>query len=142
MIDKDKDPTSYRKGIYLCIFSLLSLLLTFYFYSMDSSPGKAIFISHSLYFFAETVLFIFCVCILLFIVGVIKIFFSKKYYESNPSRMISHIQWPFESIRYRSIFVITSIAFFYSLEFSLIFLFFSIMMEQYSLYSQPINMRI
>jgi hypothetical protein len=112
LIDKIENPLNYKKGIYLSVFSILSLSVVFYFYSIDSSPGKAVFINHSLYFFAEMVLLVFFVCILLFITGVYHSFFSKKYYEPNSSKLVFHIQSSFKNRNYRGIFIITTILYF------------------------------
>jgi hypothetical protein len=113
LIDKDKThPLNYKKGIYLSLFSGLSLLLVFYFYSLNTSPGSTIFINQSLYVFAEIVLFVFFVCIFFIIVGVKMTFLSKKYFEENPLKLIYHIQFPLQFKIYKNIFIITAIIYF------------------------------
>ena len=103
---------NYKKGIYLSTVSLISLLLVFYFYSLVSSPGKPVFIDQSLYFFGQIVLISFFAFILLFLLGVKKTFFSERYYDSNPSKLIFHIQLSYKSRSYRSIFIITAVFYF------------------------------
>jgi hypothetical protein len=112
LIYKKENPMNYKKGIYLSVFSLISLLLIFYFYSLVSSPGKSVFINQSLYFFGQIVLLSFFACILLFLLGVKKTFFSERYYDSNPSKLIFHVQISFKSRYYRSIFIITTVFYF------------------------------
>jgi len=113
LTDKDKaDSSNYKKGIYLSLFSGLSLLLVFYFYSINTSPGITIFINQSLYYFAEIVLFVFFVCIFFIIVGIKMAFFSKKFFEENPSKLIHHIQFPLQFKLYKNIFLITTIIYF------------------------------
>jgi hypothetical protein len=113
LTDKNKaDPLNYKKGIFLSLFSGLSLLLVFYFYSIHTSPGSIIFINQSLYVFAEIVLFVFFVFIFFIIVGIRMTLFSKKYFEENPSKLIHHIQIPFIFKLYKNIFIITTIIYF------------------------------
>ncbi|MGN6349377.1 MAG: hypothetical protein ACTHLL_06475 [Candidatus Nitrosocosmicus sp.] len=112
MISKKENPMDYKKGIYLSTFSLISLLLVFYFYSLVSSPGNPVFINQSLYFFGQIVLISFFGFILLFLLGVKKTFFSERYYDSNPLKLVFHIQLSFKSKYYRSIFIITTVFYF------------------------------
>ena len=103
---------NYKRGIYLSIFSGLSLLFVFYLYSRDSSPGNVIFINHSLYFFAVVVLFVFFVCTSFILVGVKRAFFSKKYYDTNPSKLIYYVQSSLKSSNYRIFFILITMVYF------------------------------
>jgi hypothetical protein len=113
LTDKDDtDSSNYKKGIYLSLFSGLSILLVFYFYSLNTSVKSTIFINQSLYYFAEIVLFVFFICIFFIIVGIRMAFFSKKFFEENPSKLIHHIQFPLQFKRYKNIFIITTLIYF------------------------------
>ena len=106
-IKKDELYLNYKKGIFLSIFSVLSLFFIFYIYSRDASPGNStIFITHSLYFFAEVVLFVFFVCISIILIGIKRAFFSTKYYELNPSKLIYYIQTSLKSRNYKILFIL------------------------------------
>ena len=98
----EEDSLNYKKGLFISIFSGVSLFFIFFIYSRDTSPGNDIFINHSLYFFAEMVLFVFFVCISFIIIGIKMAFFSKKYYVLNQSKLIYYIQSTFESSKYRN----------------------------------------
>ena len=39
-------------------------------------------------------------------------FFSKKFFEENPSKLIHHIQFPLQFKLYKNIFIITTIIYF------------------------------
>ncbi|MDQ6723350.1 MAG: hypothetical protein M3Z01_03685 [Thermoproteota archaeon] len=112
-MDKSKESSlNYKRGIYLSIFSGLSLLFVFYMYSRDSSPGNVIFINHSLYFFAVVVLFVFFVCTSFILIGVKRAFFSKKYYDTNPSKLIYYVQSSLKSSNYRIFFILITMVYF------------------------------
>ncbi len=81
-------------------------------YSRDASPGNAIFITHSLYFFAEVVLFVFFVCISFILIGIKRAFFSTKYYELNPSKLVYYIQSSLKSRNYKILFILITAIYF------------------------------
>lgn len=112
-MDKNRESSlNYKKGIFLSIFSVLSLFFIFYMYSRDTSPGNAIFITHSLYFFAEVVLFVFFVCISFILIGIKRAFFSTTYYELNPSKLIYYIQSSLKSRNYKILFILITTIYF------------------------------
>jgi hypothetical protein len=113
LIDKNiEDSLNYKKGLFISIFSGVSLFFIFFIYSRDTSPGNIIFINHSLYFFAVMVLFVFFVCISFIIIGIKMAFFSKKYYVLNQSKLIYHIQSSFKSSKYKFLFLLITIVYF------------------------------
>jgi len=87
----------YQNGILLSVISGLASVLILYIYSRNTSPGNEVFINQPLYTFAVMVLSAFFVCISFILVGVKKAFFSKKYQELNPSKLIYHVQSPFKN---------------------------------------------
>jgi hypothetical protein len=114
LINKNEESFSlnYKKGVFLSIFSGLALFFIFYLYSRDTLPSNDIFISHSLYLFAELVLIGFFICTFFVFIGMKRAFFSKKYYESDPLRLIYYIQTSFKSQNYKLLFIfITTIYF-------------------------------
>jgi hypothetical protein len=103
---------NYKKGIYLSIFSGLSLFFILYLYSRDTSPGNDIFINHSLYLFAELILLVFFICIFFVFIGIKRAFFSKEYYESDPLRLIFHIQTSLKFQKYKLLFLLITTIYF------------------------------
>ncbi len=108
----EEDSLNYKKGLFISIFSGVSLFFIFFIYSRDTSPGNVIFINHSLYFFAVMVLFVFFVCISFIIIGIKMAFFSKKYYVLNQSKLIYYIQSTFKSSKYKTLFLLITIVYF------------------------------
>ena len=137
MINKNEESFSlnYKKGVFLSIFSGLALLFIFYLYSRDTLPGNDIFISHSLYLFAELVLLGFFICTFFVFIGMKRAFFSKKYYESDPLRLIYYIQTSLKSRNYKLLFIfITTIYFVFFGFLSNFFVFFNNDGTVYSLF--------
>jgi hypothetical protein len=108
----EEDSLNYKKGLFISIFSGVSLFFIFFIYSRDTSPGNVIFINHSLYFFAVMVLFVFFVCISFIIMGIKMAFFSKKYYVLNQSKLIYYIQSTLKSSKYKTLFLLITIVYF------------------------------
>ena len=127
MADKNKkDALNYRKGILLSVLSGLSSLLILYVYSRNTSPENEVFINQSLYMFAVMVLSAFFVCVSFIIIGIKKAFFSKKYQESNPSKLIYYVQSSFKKKNYKILFIVTTTIYFLFFGFlSNIFIFFN-----------------
>jgi hypothetical protein len=127
MTDKNKkDDLNYRKGIFLSVLSGLSSLLILYVYSRNTSPENEVFMNHSLYVFAVMVLSAFFVCVSFIIIGIKKAFFSKKYQESNPSKLIYYVQSSFKKKNYKILFIVTTTIYFLFFGFlSNIFIFFN-----------------
>jgi len=89
-------------------------------------PGNNIFINHSLYTFAETVLLIFGICIFFILIGIKRALFSKEYYSYDPSKIIYYIQSTFKPLRYKTLFIIITIGYFIFFGFlSNVFVFFN-----------------
>jgi hypothetical protein len=108
----DEVSLNYKKGLFISIFSGVSLFFIFFIYSRDTSPGNDVFINPSLYFFAVLVLFVFFVCISFIIIGIKMAFFSKKYYVLNQSKLIYHIQSSFKSSKYKILFLLITTFYF------------------------------
>ena len=127
MTDKNKkDALNYRKGIFLSVLSGLSSLLILYVYSRNTSPENEVFINQSLYVFAVMVLSAFFVCVSFIIIGIRKAFFSKKYQESNPLKLIYYVQSSFKKKNYKILFIVTTTIYFLFFGFlSNIFIFFN-----------------
>lgn len=144
MADKNKkDALNYRKGILLSVLSGLSSLLILYVYSRNTSPENEVFINHSLYMFAVMVLSAFFVCVSFIIIGIKKALFSKKYQESNPSKLIYYVQSSFKkkTIKYYLLSQLQFIFFFSG--FFPTSSFFLIMTAQFFLFSiHKVNNRI
>jgi hypothetical protein len=108
----DEVSLNYKKGLFISIFSGVSLFFIFFIYSRDTSPGNVVFINPSLYFFAVLVLFVFFVCISFIIIGIKLAFFSKKYYVLNQAKLIYHIQSSFKSSKYKILFLLITTFYF------------------------------
>ncbi len=131
-----EDSLNYKKGLFISIFSGVSLFFIFFIYSRDTSPGNVIFINHSLYFFALVVLFVFFVCTSFIIIGIKMAFFSKKYYVLNQSKLIYYIQSSFKSSKYKILFLLITIVYFVFFGFlSNFFVFFNNDGKVFSLFS-------
>ncbi len=112
MENKETSSLNYKRGILLSLFSIISLIIIFYLYSRNTLPGNNIFINHSLYTFAETVLLMFGICIFFILIGIKRALFSKEYYSHDPSKIIYHIQSTFKPQRYKTLFIIITTAYF------------------------------
>jgi len=116
----------YKNGIFLTLLSILSLFFIFYFYSRNTSTENEIFINPSLYSLAVIVLFAFFISISFFLIGIKNAFFSKKYYESNPSKLIYYIQSSLKSRNNKILFILISTVYFILFGFlSNLFIFFN-----------------
>nr|MBA3749783.1 hypothetical protein [Nitrosopumilus sp.] len=115
MSEKNKKtyPVShYKNGIFLSLLSILSLFLNFYLYSRNTSTENEIFINPSLYSLAVIVLFAFFISIAFFLMGLKNTFFSTKYYELNPSKLIYYIQSSLKSRNNKILFILISSVYF------------------------------
>lgn len=101
-----------QKGIFISIVSCLAAFFILFIYSREVPAGGSIFLSHSLYNFAILTLFSFFVCIILFIIGLKKAFFSDNNQETDPSKLVQYIQLPFKNKKYILLFTISSVAYF------------------------------
>ena len=121
-----KGGINYQNGILLSVIGGLSSILILYIYSRHASPENEVFINQSLYIFAVMVLSAFFVCISFMLIGVKKAFFSTRHREFNPSRLIYHVQSPFENKNYKILFVLVTATYFLFFGFlSNIFIFFN-----------------
>jgi hypothetical protein len=84
------------------------------------------------------VLSAFFVCISFILVGVKKAFFSRKYQELNPSKLIYHVQSPFENKKYKILFVLITALYFLFFGFlSNMFIFFNDDGTVFSVFNRP-----
>jgi len=104
--------SKYKKGLAIPLLIGTALFFIFYFYSRLTSPGVEIFLSDSLYSFAATVMVANVSCLFLLFLSVHKYFFSKSKIESNPENLLYYLQFPFRSIKYKLIFVISTLIYF------------------------------
>ena len=110
--DENRINPNNKNGIFISLISGFSLLFIFFLYSRNTSPENTIFLSESLYTFAIAVLITFFMCIVFFSIGIKKSFFSKRYYEEDPNKLVYHINQPFKKRNYKVIFLLSSIIYF------------------------------
>ena len=141
-IKKRSSSLDFRKGIYLSLFSGISLFIIFYIYSKNSSPENVVYINQSLYNFAISVFIAFFVCLCILLIGVKKAFFPKKNCESDPTTLVYHIQSPLKSKKNKTLFLFITIVYFaFFAILSNIFIYFNEDGNMLSLFSKssPIN---
>lgn len=121
-----KDYSKYRKGIVVPIIICVVMFLSLFFYSKMTSPDQDIYLSKSLYSYAEIVLVSFISCMILFYLSIHKYYFSRSSQEKNPGSFLYQIQLPFKNYRYKIIFVICAVVYFIFFAFlSNIFIYFT-----------------
>ncbi len=133
-----KGNINYQNGILLSVLGGLSSILILYIYSRNASPEIEVFINQPLYIFAVMVLSAFFVCISFMLIGIKKAFFSKRYQENSPSKLIYHVQAPFKNKNYKILFVLITTAYFLFFGFlSNIFIFFNNDGTVFSVFNRP-----
>jgi hypothetical protein len=128
----------YKNGLAIPLLIGTILFFIFYFYSRLTSPGVEIFLSDSLYSLAVTVMIAYLSCIFLLFLSIHKYFFSKSKIENHPENLLYYLQFPFRSLRYKLIFVISSLIYFIFFGFlSNIFIYFVDENTVFSIYPIP-----
>jgi hypothetical protein len=104
--------SKYKNGLAIPLLIGTVLFFIFYFYSRFTSPGVEIFLSDSLYSLAATVMIAYLSCLFLLFLSIHKYFFSKSKFENNPENLLYYLQFPFRSLKYKLLFVISSLIYF------------------------------
>ncbi|MEJ7640897.1 MAG: hypothetical protein WKF36_01745 [Candidatus Nitrosocosmicus sp.] len=128
MANKNKRSYSLanRKGLYLSVLSGVSLFLIFYIYSKNTASENAVYINQTLYSFALSVFISFFVFLSVFLIGIKWAFFPRKTGESNPSKLMYHVQHAIKSKKNKMLFLFMTIIYFVFFAFlSNIFIFFN-----------------
>ena len=130
--------SKYKNGLAIPLLIGTVLFFIFYFYSRLTSPGVEIFLSDSLYSLAATVMIAYLSCLFLLFLSIHKYFFSKSKIENNPENLLYYLQFPFRSLKYKLIFVISSLIYFVFFGFlSNIFIYFVDENTVFSIYPIP-----
>ena len=130
--------SKYKNGLTIPLLIGTVLFFIFYFYSRLTSPGVEIFLSDSLYSLAATVMIAYLSCLFLLFLSIHKYFFSKSKIENNPENLLYYLQFPFRSLKYKLIFVISSLIYFVFFGFlSNIFIYFVDENTVFSIYPIP-----
>ena len=104
--------SKYKNALAIPLLIGTVLFFIFYFYSRLTSPGVEIFLSDSLYSLASIVMIAYLSCLFLLFLSIHKYFFSKSKIESNPENLLYYLQFPFRSLKYKLIFVISTLIYF------------------------------
>lgn len=112
LMEKTSLNLQFKKDASLLLLISISIFMVLFMYFRITSSETEIFLSNSLRVLATTVLVAFFSLVSLLLWRIIKLFFTPNYQYNDPKKLLYHLQLPFHSQKFKSIFIVSSIVYF------------------------------